>query len=77
MTPYKSASGKTSGVLAFKIAAKSILVRFYTGPDYLYTHSSAGISKIEKMKELALAQHGLSTFISQEKPKYKRKIPRT
>jgi hypothetical protein len=75
MTPYASASGKKSGVLAFEIDHDRILVRFAVA-DYLYTYRSAGKPTIEKMKKMALAQSGLSSFISRNKPVYEDWFPR-
>jgi len=70
MTPYKSRSGKQSGVTAFQIGDDYIIVQFNHSENYKYTYDSAGSSTIEKMKSLALVQQGLSTFISQNKPQY-------
>lgn len=75
MITYKSTSGKDSGVEAFEIKADSITVKFKKEIQrYLYTYSSAGRKVIELMKSLALANNGLSTFISQNDPKYERKF---
>jgi len=63
MEPYKNLSGN-SGVAAYEIGADFIGVRFRNGPWYLYTYASAGRNNIEKMKVLAEAGQGLSTFIS-------------
>ena len=70
MTPYKSKSHKKSGVTAFRIGKDHIVVEFNHSEIYTYTYGSAGKPAIEKMKALALAQEGLSTFISQHQPKY-------
>jgi len=64
MIQYKNIAGD-SGIKAFEISEHSITVQFTTGATYLYTYSSAGKKHIEKMKKLALAGKGLSTFISQ------------
>lgn len=69
MVPYKSKSRKPAGVTAFEIRTDAILVEFHDH-TYLYTYKSAGKNNIEKMKKYALAQKGLSTFISQHKPTY-------
>jgi len=71
---YHSTSGRSSGVDAFETSADSITVKFKNGTTYLYTYSSAGKRTIEWMKSLAHAHHGLSTFISQNKPRYQRKF---
>ena len=67
MIPYNSTSGKPSGVIAYEIGDDFISVRFtnfrtYTYPEYLNDHSL-----ISRMKVLALASNGLSTFIAQNK----------
>ncbi|MGI9025329.1 MAG: hypothetical protein ACR2GP_07060 [Burkholderiaceae bacterium] len=49
--------------MAYKIARDSIAVEFEDGAIYLYTEESAGASHIERMKDLAEAGLGLSTFI--------------
>jgi hypothetical protein len=60
---YKNLSGD-SGVEGFETRKDSIKIRFRGGAVYLYTYKSAGKNKIEKMKRLALAGKGLSTYIS-------------
>jgi hypothetical protein len=70
MTPYKSNSGKKSGVAAYKIGEDYILVRFGSGQLYKYTYGSAGRPAVDEMKTLAIAQQRLSTFISQHNPRY-------
>jgi hypothetical protein len=71
MTPY---NGKNCGVHAFEIGDNNIIVRFKAANhkylDYNYTYHSAGMTAIEKMKALALAGEGLSTFINKNKPDY-------
>jgi hypothetical protein len=64
MRPYANLSGD-SGVLEYEPGPTFIRVRFRTGPPYLYTYESAGRENVERMKKLAAAGHGLSTFISQ------------
>ena len=64
-----------SGVVAYDIDAGQIVVEFRNGERYLYTEDSAGRANIAKMQELALAGHGLSSFISQHvHDRYARKI---
>jgi hypothetical protein len=53
-----------SGVAAYESARRSIAVEFKEGSIYLYTYESAGEHNIERMKSLAAAGRGLSTFIS-------------
>jgi hypothetical protein len=62
---YQDLSGD-SGVAGYEIGAESITVQFKSGAIYLYTYASAGKSKIEAMKRLAVRGHTLSTFISRE-----------
>ena len=66
MTPYKSTSGKQSGVTAYEIGTDYIIVWFYS-KQYKYTESLNDRSTIDKMKSLAIASSGLSTFIAQNK----------
>lgn len=65
MQAYKN-TARNSGVTAFENGPDFIRVRFRGGITYLYTYQSAGKSKVEKMKKLALAGRGLSTYISTE-----------
>jgi hypothetical protein len=64
MERYKNLSGN-SGVVAYATIDDGILVQFEDGAIYLYTHQSAGRSRIERMQALAVAGRGLSTYISQ------------
>ena len=69
MMPYRSSSGKKSGVTGFQIEIDGITVAF--GPiNYVYTNSSAGGHAIEEMKRRAIASRGLSTYIAQNNPGY-------
>lgn len=71
MTPYHSKTGKKSGVTAFRIGEEYIKVKFeHSEKIYTYTYDSEDRSTIEEMKSLALAQKGLSTFISKHDPRY-------
>jgi len=70
MTPYKSKSGKPSGVTGFKIGEDYIVIQFNYSDQYTYSYKSAGSTAIEKMSALAMKQKGLSTFISQHNPEY-------
>jgi hypothetical protein len=72
MEPYKSKSGKDSGVVGYELGNDYIIVEFKTGDVYKYTYESAGIEIIEEMKRRAKANNGLSTFISQDDPPYKK-----
>ncbi|HEY9177611.1 MAG TPA: hypothetical protein VIN07_07975 [Flavipsychrobacter sp.] len=68
--PYKSKSGKQSGVTGFYSGPDYIVVRFQNGEIYKYSYSSCGAPHVETMKELAAMQQGLSTYIAQQKPQY-------
>ncbi len=70
MQRYSSRSGKPSGVIGFEIGNNFITVQFTNFKTYTYTYRSAGMSTVETMKNLALAQQGLSTFIAQHDPKF-------
>jgi len=61
---YLNLSGD-SGVIAYEIGADYIRVQFRTGLPYRYSHARAGRHHVERMKELAEAGRGLSTYISQ------------
>lgn len=63
MTRYRNLSGN-SGVLAYKIGEDYIIVEFQEGGTYLYNYKRPGKNKVERMKELAIAGRGLSTYIS-------------
>lgn len=67
MTLYRSRSGKISGVTAYEIGEDYITVRFGRFKTYRYTALLNGQSTINKMKLLALASNGLSTFIAKHK----------
>jgi len=67
MTPYKSLSGKKSGVIAYEMGDDFIKVQFDNFKKYKYTSLQNGRSVIQEMKSLALASEGLSTYIAQNK----------
>lgn len=70
LLPYKSASGKQSGVKSFYPGSDYIIVQFQNDELYKYSYASCGSGHVEKMKTLAARQQGLSTYISQHKPAY-------
>jgi hypothetical protein len=70
MTPYSSKSGKVSGVKAYRIGDDFIVVQFHGPKTYTYSYRSAGKQAVERMKQLALASRGLSTYITQHDPKF-------
>lgn len=64
MQKYKNLGGN-SGVDSFEIGADYVTVRFHNAPRlYTYSYQSAGIEKVEQMKNLALSGHGLNEFIN-------------
>jgi hypothetical protein len=64
MQHYRNLSGD-SGVTGYKIGVNYILVQFRTGKSYRYSYAHAGRQHVERMKLLATAGRGLSTYISQ------------
>jgi hypothetical protein len=65
--------GGDSNVQSFENGSDYITVEFggngrYT--TYKYTYASAGQNMVEEMKSLALAGHGLNSYISSNKPQY-------
>ena len=72
MQSYKSKSSKKSGAVGFEIGPDFIKVEFEKGEKYLYSYKSAGKRAIEEMKKRALANEGLSTFISQNDPPFEK-----
>ena len=66
---YKNEKGN-SGVTAFQVGREYITVVF-DDTVYTYNYAETGIKHVEKMKMLAKAGEGLSTYISQNvKDKY-------
>jgi hypothetical protein len=63
MQPYGEHVRK-HGVVAYEIAPDSIDVEFTSGWIYHFTYNNPGQLRVERMKELAQAGHGLSTFIN-------------
>lgn len=72
MQNYYSKSGKQSGVIAYELGTDYIRVRFRQGEEYTYSYNDAGKATVEQMKLLALNSEGLSTFIAQVKPAFKK-----
>ena len=64
MPRYANHSGQ-SGVIAYRLGKDAITVVFANGVRYRYTVDSAGAGNLARMRELAEAGRGLSTFISQ------------
>ncbi|KRG68276.1 hypothetical protein [Pseudoxanthomonas dokdonensis] len=64
MQRYLDLSGD-SGVAAYDIRTDAIAVRFHNSPRiYVYSHASAGTDHVRRMKRLAQAGQGLSSYIS-------------
>ena len=68
--PYKSKSGKESGVTGYAIGDKYIMVEFHGNEYYTYSYKVNSRSVVEHMKKLARASQGLSSFISRKQPHY-------
>ena len=64
MKRYKSLEADT-GVTGYETDRDYIRVQFKDRSIYRYTYASTGARKIEEMKRLAEAGHGLTTFINQ------------
>jgi len=62
MERYRNLGGD-SGVASYELGHDSITVQFTTGATYLYNYQSAGRQHIEQMKSLAIAGHGLNSYI--------------
>lgn len=62
MIRYRNLGGN-SNVSAYRIDPSQITVSFNGGGTYVYTYSSAGVAKIETMKQLANQGRGLNSFI--------------
>ncbi|MBG9378208.1 hypothetical protein I5907_18360 [Panacibacter sp. DH6] len=72
MKSYTSKSGKDSGVTGYETGRDYIIVAFGDN-HYIYSYGSAGKLVVEKMKSLALASAGLSSFIARHNPGYEKK----
>lgn len=72
MKPYKSSSGKSSGVTAYHLGSDYIIVQFNSKEIYKYSYKTATKKAVDVMKKLALSSAGLSTYISQNDPGYER-----
>jgi len=74
MEKYKNLGGNSS-VATYEIAKDSMKIGFTSHSVYLYTNQSAGSENIRKMKTLAEAGKGLSTFIDKNvKKRFSRKV---
>ncbi|HEY9547260.1 MAG TPA: hypothetical protein VIR56_14720 [Solimonas sp.] len=64
MRPYRNLSGN-SGVVAYEVGADFIKLRFTRGDTYRYDYRRPGHRDVERMKRLAAAGTGLSTYVAQ------------
>lgn len=63
MEYYRNVNGN-SNVCAYEIGHNYIAIQFYkTARIYRYSYTKAGRNTVEYMKQLALAGHGLNSFI--------------
>ncbi len=56
--------GGHSGVVAYAVMADAIAIEFVDGSVYLYSHDCPGRRHVSRMKVIARAGHGLSTYLS-------------
>lgn len=63
MNTYKNLGGD-SGIIGYDYSSDSVTVFFSTGAVYLYNIYSTGRANINHMIRLAVAGHGLNSFIS-------------
>jgi hypothetical protein len=63
MERYQNLDGD-SGVLAYETGADYIKLRFRNGASYVYDYVTPGAEHVERMRELARAGRGLSTYVS-------------
>ena len=71
---YKNLGG-ASKVLRYEITKDVVTIEFKNNSVYNYSNQSVGMDNIAKMKTLAVAGKGLSTFIEAGlKDRYMRKI---
>jgi hypothetical protein len=74
MPRYRNLNGN-SGVVSYTTAEDSITLMFRNGDRYLYSHARPGRAAVDRMKTLAKAGRGLSTFVSQHvREAYERKL---
>ena len=63
MKKYKNS--EEGGVSAFEISENDIILEFKDGRKYLYNYLKPGKVHVEKMKILAEADNGLTTYVNQ------------
>ena len=64
MEKYVSRSGKKSGVIGYEFFENGISVQFEDGDIYDYSYNGCSAMDIENMRNCALEQLGLSTYVS-------------
>ena len=75
MPRYRNLDGH-SGVLRYETTADSITLTFVDGDRYVYTHARPGREDVDRMKALAQAGRGLSTYVARHvRERYDRKLP--
>ena len=73
MQPY---GNPHSGVAAFTLHAAAIDVEFRDGKRYRYDAANPGPEAVRIMQQLALAGHGLATYINQHvRDRFARRLP--
>jgi hypothetical protein len=72
MERYQNLSGD-AGVAYYESGPDFIKIQFHSGSTYVYDYTQPGPSHVERMKELARAGRGLSTYISKHVRSYSRK----
>ena len=74
MPRYRNLDGR-SGVLRYETTPDSITLTFVDGGRYVYTHARTGRDDVERMKALAQAGRGLSTYVARHvRERYERKL---
>ena len=74
MPRYANLDGH-SGVVAWRTTPDSITLTFVNGDRYVYGAQRPGRAAVDRMKALAKAGRGLSTFVSQHvRDAYERRI---
>lgn len=73
--PERYSSTGDSGVVSYDLGADSITLQFKNSAVYLYNYEKPGKEHVERMKQLAIAGSGLSTYVSQHvKNAYARRL---
>ncbi len=73
MKKYKGSS--RSGIDAYEIVDRGIVLEFKDSSAYLYDYTKPGKQQVENMRELAEKGNGLATYLNQHvRDNYKRKL---